>query len=91
MADQFTVQAHVRIIETKWPEKDGRKAHSSYMIQIYLTDDLKWEFDITKSQFLPVYLAGIKAGNLSQFKSIEKIPGKTDKEVVKEEEEKLPF
>ena len=91
LADQFTVQAHVRVIETKWPEKDGRKAHSSYLIQIYLTDDLKWEFDITKSQFLPVYLAGIKAGSLSQYLPIEKIPGKSDKEVVKEEEEKLPF
>ena len=92
LADQFTVQARVRIVETKWPEKDGRKAHSSYLIQIYLTDELKWEFDITKSQFLSAFLAGIKVGGLSQYKPIEKIPGKQDKEVVvQEEEEKLPF
>ena len=92
LAEQFNVQAHVRMIETKWPEKDGRKAHSSYLLQIYLTDELKWEFDITKSQFLSAFLAGIKAGGLSQYKPIEKIPGKTDKEVVvQEEEDKLPF
>ena len=24
LAEQFNVQAHVRMIETKWPEKDGR-------------------------------------------------------------------
>lgn len=80
ISDQFTVRAHVRIIETKWPEKDGREAHSSYRIDIYVTEDLRWSFDITKSQFLPVLKMGIKAGSLIAFKPIERLPGKQEKE-----------
>lgn len=80
ISDQFTVRAHVRVIETKWPEKDGREAHSSYRLDIYVTEDLKWSFDITKAQFLPVLKMGIKSGNLLAFKPIERLPGKQEKE-----------
>ena len=82
--DQFTVRAHVRIIETKWPEKDGREAHSSYRLDIYVTEDLRWSFDITKAQFLPVLKMGIKSGSLVAFKPIERLPGKQEKEVIEE-------
>ncbi len=82
--DQFTVRAHVRIIETKWPEKDGRPEHSSYRLDIYVTEDLRWSFDITKAQFLPVLKMGIKSGSLIAFKPIERLPGKQEKEVEEE-------
>ena len=85
VSDQFTVRAHVRIIETKWPAKDGREAHSSYRLDIYVTEDLRWSFDITKAQFLPVLKMGIKSGSLSAFMPIERLPGKQEKEVIEEE------
>ena len=73
--DQFVVQAHVRIIETKWPEREGRKARSTYMIQIYLNNNLKWEFDITSSQFLNAFLQGLAEGDIEKaFAPVERIP-----------------
>ena len=100
LADQFTVQARARIVETKWPEKDGRPAHSSYMLQVYCTDELKWEEDITNKQFVNVYLKGIKNGGLKEFLPVARIPGLQEKEVIQEDikegdpsgdAEKLPF
>ena len=100
LADQFTVQAKARIVETQWPEKDGRPAHSSYLLQIYATDELKWEEDITNKQFVNVYLKGIKNGDLKDFLPVVRIPGIQEKEVIQEdikegnpsgESEKLPF
>ena len=91
ISDQFTVRAHVRIIETKWPEKDGRPAHSSYRLDIYVTEDLKWSFDITKAQFLPVLKMGIKNGSLANFKPIERLPGKQEEEVEAPEGEAKPI
>ena len=85
ISNQFTVRAHVRVVETKWPEKDGREAHSSYRLDIYVTEDLRWSFDITKAQFLPVLKMGIKQGSLVAFKPIERLPGKQEKEVIEEE------
>ena len=81
ISDQFNVRAHVRIIETKWPAKDGRPEHSSYRLDIYVTEDVKWTFDITKAQFLPVLKMGIKNGSLAAFKPIERLPGKQEEEV----------
>ena len=74
--DQFNVRAHVRFVETKWPEKDGREAHSSYRIDIYVTEDLRWSFDITKSQFLPVLKMGIKAGSSPSSRSSDSLASK---------------
>ena len=85
LADQFTVQARARIVETKWPEKDGRPAHSSYLLQVYATDDLKWEEDITNKQFVNVYLKGIKNGDLKDFLPVVRIPGVQEKEEVEQE------
>lgn len=85
LADQFTVQAKARIVETQWPEKDGRPAHSSYLLQIYATDELKWEEDITNKQFVNVYLKGIKNGDLKDYPPVVRIPGSQEKEVIQEE------
>lgn len=100
--NQFSTQAHVRIVETKWPERGEKKAHSSYIIQVYLDEDLKWEFDITDTQFLKNFLKGVEAGVLKEFAPAVKIPGSQEKEVrtaqdlqedapVEEGGEKLPF
>ena len=73
--DQFVVQAHVRIVETKWPEREGRKARSTYMIQIYLNNNLKWEFDITSTQFLNAFLQGLSEGDIEKvYSPVERIP-----------------
>lgn len=92
ISDQFSVKGHIRIIETKWPERNGQKAHSSYRIDLYATEDLKWSFDITRSQFLAVYQAGLKSGNLAYLKPIEHIPGSRETEVkVEAKAEEMPF
>lgn len=79
--DQFEMSCKVRLIETKWPEKDGRKAHSSYLLQIYVNDDLRWEFNFSaKSTFVKAMLAGYKDGKLQEYKPIERIPGQFDEE-----------
>ena len=88
--DQFTVQAKIRIIETKWPERENRKAHSSFMIQVYVNDNVKWEFDITHSTFLLALQAGYKEGALEAFKPVEKIPGQSDKEEEERVEQEDP-
>lgn len=97
IADQFLVRARARIVETKWPDKDGRPAHSSYMLQVYCTEELKWEQDVTKQQFINVYLKSIKNGELKEFLPVIRIPGNEEREVTQEEkdpnnsDEKLPF
>jgi hypothetical protein len=80
ISDQFVVKAHARVVETKWPARDTQKAHSSYLLDIYLTKDLKWEFNITKSKFLPVFLEGVKLGDLAAFAPIARIPGNKEEE-----------
>ena len=100
LADQFVVACRARIIETQWPEKDSRPAHSSYLLQIYVNEDLKWEEDFSYLQFRNVYLKGIKNGGLKEFLPVIRIPGIQEKEVdleePKEEDasdnpEKVPF
>ena len=88
-ANQFVVPVRTRIIETKWPEKDGRKAHSRFAIQVYVTDKLKWEFDITNTQFMNSFSAGLEEGELKDYEPVIKIPGKQDKEVINEVKEEL--
>lgn len=98
VADQFTVKAKARVVETKWPEKNGQKAHSSYKIDIYLTNSLRWSFDLTHSKFLEVLQNGVNSGALAYMKFIERTPGAVEKdteaEAPKEEaikDDKLPF
>ena len=72
---QFSCPCRVRIVETKWPEKEGRKARSTYMIQIYVDKELKWEFGITGTIFLKAFLEALEGGDLGpQFKPVENIP-----------------
>ena len=90
LADQFVVPCRARIIETQWPEKDNRPAHSSYLLQIYVNDDLKWEEDFSYLQFRKVYLQGIKNGGLKEFLPVIRIPGSQEKEVELEEPKEEP-
>ena len=72
---QFSCPCRVRIVETTWPEKEGRKARSTYMIQIYVDKELKWEFGITGTIFLKAFLEALEGGDLGpQFKPVENIP-----------------
>src|SRR5574344_357184 len=78
IADQFVVPAHVRLIRTDWPEHDGYKANSTYKLDIYVTDQCKWSFGISRSKFLDVLLMGIKSGVLKDFAPIVRVPSKKE-------------
>lgn len=77
----FKAQARVRLVETQWPENGDRKANSTYELQVYVNDDLKWESDITDSDFLKAVLTGNKEGFLKEYVPVIRIPGKQEKEV----------
>ena len=45
------------------------------MIQIYLNNNLKWEFDITSTQFLNAFLQGLSEGDIEKvYSPVERIP-----------------
>lgn len=91
--NQFTVQAAIRIIETKWPKTETREGFSTYMMQIYVDKDLRWEFDLQRSGFLAVYLKGIQDRSLAGFEPVIRIPGAKEKAVesIQEVKEDMPF
>ena len=74
-------QARVRLVETQWPENGDRKANSTYELQVYVNDNLKWESDITDTDFLKAVLTGNKEGFLKEYVPVIRIPGKQEKEV----------
>lgn len=87
--DQFEVDALMRVIETKWPGKDGAPGYSSYLLQICVDDDkdLRWEYDITRVKFCSVYKGNLAKGNLVGFEPVIRIPTAKDKEVIQEVQE----
>lgn len=76
---QFKIPCKVRMIETKWPAKGNGKEHSSYIIQIYVSESLKWEEDFTKTKFMDVYKEGLAQGEFKKFMPLVRIPGEKDK------------
>lgn len=93
VSDQFSVRAKVRIVETKWPERNGQKAHSSFKLDVYVSPILKWSEDITRDRFLHVVMAGIESGTLSNMKLFERIPAFKERggDFPLPEQDELPF
>jgi len=91
--NQFSMDVKVRFIETQWPKKDDREGFSTYMIQIYVDKELRWEHDLQRTGFLSVYLKGLKDGTLKGFEPVVRIPGAKEKvePIQEEDKDKLPF
>lgn len=90
---QFNVDAFLRFVKTQFPKKDGHEAFDTYMIQIYVNKQLKWEFDLQKSGFLSVYLKGLEDKTLKDFEPLVRIAGEKEKAKKQSEDKKddLPF
>lgn len=79
----FAVNGRARVIETQWPATDTRRAHSSYRLEVYVDEDLKWEADITYDNFLKVYKKGLAKGDVNGiFAPYVRIPGKQEGEPI---------
>ena len=79
-SDQFNVKAKVRFIETQWPANGDLKARSTYLVDVYVDEDLRWSFDLTHHKFLPVLKKNFEKGELQAYTPIVRAPGKREQD-----------
>lgn len=81
-ANQFVVPGKIRLIETQWPESPTRKAHNTVHIEVYVDEDLRWDFDITRSDFYKVFKKAIERGDVNKvFTPYTRVPGTQETEI----------
>lgn len=79
----FIVPGKARLIETQWPATDTRRAHSSFRLEVYVDEDLKWDADVTYDNFLKVFKKGLAKGDVNGvFAPYARIPGKQEGEPI---------